>query len=103
MLEVDPENLGAAATQLRTLSDEVADTAKVPRLDAGRGVTGMAGSAIAAALADADAASTQAKTVLRSRLGVLGQLLDTGAHLYSGQDTEVANRLNVLPDLNQQV
>ncbi|WP_276514551.1 type VII secretion target [Nocardia huaxiensis] len=101
MFSVTPENLKTTANRLRTMSDEVADTGKVPHLGASRGVTGMAGSAIAAALGDADPASAQAKTVLQSRLDAFGQLLDTGAALYSGQDTDVAARFSALPDLNQ--
>lgn len=98
--KIDPTSLGNAARIMSDLADDVHDTAQVPHLAANRGTTAMSGSAISAALEGANAASTQAKTVLASRFnGIGGLLYDTAEHFH-GTDVELAQGLRDIGDLN---
>lgn len=102
MFSVNPENLQTTKTKMWVLRDEVSDTGRVPPLSAGRAASGIPGSAIAGALADADDANSQAKQVIAGRLHTLGQLLDASATFYDGTDTAVAARIATLTDLNEE-
>ncbi|MFI5776456.1 type VII secretion target [Nocardia sp. NPDC051570] len=99
-VQVSPEQLRQAASELTTLSGDVADTKKLPPLGAGRGMTALPGSPIAAALTNADAASATATSVLRGRLEEMANLLTASANAYHDTDTDAAARLAALGDLN---
>ncbi|MFI1913394.1 hypothetical protein [Nocardia sp. NPDC020380] len=98
--KIDPSSLANAAGLLKGLADGVNDTGQVPHLGASRAVAGMSGSAVSKAMAGADPASTQAKGVLQSRFDGFGSLLYSTAEQFKGTDTELAQRLGELGDLN---
>ncbi|GAB2530577.1 type VII secretion target [Nocardia heshunensis] len=99
-MKVTPQSLVDAATQLGRAGEDINDTERVPHLGAARGVDGVSGSAIAAALATADDASTQAKKVLHIRYDAMANLLFNAAKTYHDSDVEVAEALHGLGDLN---
>ena len=96
-MQVSPENLRAAATTIGVLA---AGIPELPPLDAARGVRALPESAIAAALAPADGASSQAKHVLAARHGEIAYLLELSADTYRDTDVDAAARLAAVGDLN---
>lgn len=96
-MEVDPSSLRAAAVELKKQSNKVDEWTAL----GGAGVAPLLNGLVSAALfVDADAASTQAKTVLRSRIGQLGNLLEVSAAAYKDTDTDAATRLSTFADMN---
>ncbi|MFF0545549.1 hypothetical protein ACWEVD_11760 [Nocardia thailandica] len=102
MLAVNPENLRLTMKTMWSLRDDVSDPATVPSLDAARARNAVAGSRIAAALADADGASAQAIRVVAARLHEYGQLLDAAATFYDGTDVAAAARIAAVTGLDQE-
>lgn len=99
-LKVTATSLTDAANTIGKLVGDVNDTAVTPHLGASRGVDGMKGSAIAAALGAADPASRIAKSVLSGRFQQLSQALSTAGKTFHDTDTEAASRLWAIGDLN---
>ncbi|MGW4241661.1 type VII secretion target [Nocardia sp. NPDC004722] len=99
-LKVTPATLTAAADTIGKLADTVKDTKATPPLGASRGVDGMKGSAIAAALGKADPASTVAKNVLCGRFQQFSSALSTSAKTYHDTDSEAAAKLAAIGELN---
>ncbi|WP_040806251.1 type VII secretion target [Nocardia concava] len=99
-LEVTPATLNDAATTVGKLADNVTDTKVTPHLGASRGVDGLKGSAIAAALGKADPASTVAKQVLSGRFQQFSTALSSSAKTFHDTDTDAANRLWAIGELN---
>ncbi|MEC3957262.1 type VII secretion target [Nocardia sp. CDC153] len=99
-LKVTPATLNDAATTIGNLANTVKDAKATPPLGASRGVDGMKGSAIAAALGKADPASTVATQVLCGRFTQFSSALSTSAKTYHDSDTEAAQRLWAIGELN---
>ncbi|MFE3188362.1 type VII secretion target [Nocardia sp. NPDC059240] len=99
-MKVTPQSLIDAAAQLGRAGEDIDDTERVPHLGAARGVAGSAGSAIAAALGSADAASTQAKQAVHLRYDAMATLLFNAAKTYHDSDVELADAIHGLGDLN---
>ncbi|AHH21064.1 hypothetical protein NONO_c62940 [Nocardia nova SH22a] len=99
-MKITPESLREAGISLGRLGEAVHDAKVYPLLDAGRGVTALQGSPIAAALSGADDASSQAKRTLSSRHAGLAELLYSTAAIFQGQDEELAQKLAEFGDLN---
>ncbi|MFD3506085.1 hypothetical protein [Nocardia sp. NPDC058666] len=96
-MEVDPSSLRDAAVELKKESNKVGEWTAL----GGAGVAPrLIGLASAALFIDADAASTQAKTVLKSRIGQLGNLLEVSAAAYVDTDADAAARLSKFADMN---
>ncbi|MEC3915219.1 type VII secretion target [Nocardia sp. CDC160] len=98
--EVQPSTLKNAASTLKGLANDIGDAGTVPHLGASRGVSAMPGSAVAKALEAADPASSQAKTVLKSRFDGIGGLLYATAEQFHGTDVDLAKKLDAIGDLN---
>ncbi|WP_405491021.1 type VII secretion target [Nocardia sp. NBC_00511] len=99
-LKVTPASLTDAANTIGKLQDGMNDAKATPPLGASRGVDGMKGSAIAAALGKADAASSVAKQVLNGRFQQFSQALSTSAKTYHDTDTDAATKLWAIGELN---
>ncbi|WP_040811285.1 type VII secretion target [Nocardia concava] len=98
--EVNPRSLTNAATTLKGLAGDIANADTVPHLGASRAAGAMAGSAVAKAMEGADPASSQAKTVLKSRFDGIGGLLYATAEQFKGTDMDLAKKLEAIGDLN---
>lgn len=95
--EVDPDGLRAAAGVLALLPDEIG---KAPGLDATSAANKLKGSATGAALASSDTASTRAEDVVKARFDQFSALLALCADTFDGTDTDSAQRLAAIGDLN---
>ncbi|MFJ4651573.1 type VII secretion target [Nocardia sp. NPDC088792] len=98
--KVTPASLTDAANSIGKLGDTVNDVKSTPHLNASRGVDGMKGSAIAAALGGADPASSMAKQVLGGRFQQFSKALSTAAKTFHDSDVQAADRLWAIGDLN---
>ncbi|MVU76364.1 hypothetical protein GPX89_03790 [Nocardia sp. ET3-3] len=98
--EVQPSSLKDAASALKGLAGDLSNADVIPHLGADRGVSAMSGSAVAKAMEGADPASSQAKTVLKSRFDGIGGLLYATAEQFKGTDVDLARKLDGIGDLN---
>ncbi|MEV2224032.1 hypothetical protein OG563_23760 [Nocardia vinacea] len=99
-MEINLVTLTAAAKSLEFVADDVKDVAKVPHLYAADCVKALRDSPIAAALADADEASRQAKNVIQTRYQWMAHLLYATAKTFHNVDIDLANELNAMGDLS---
>ncbi|WP_330182143.1 type VII secretion target [Nocardia sp. NBC_01503] len=95
--EVNPDGLRAAAGALALLPGDID---RAPHLAAEPVAAKMPGSAAGAALGQSDALSRKAKEVLKARFDEFSTALTLAADTYQGTDTDAANRLAMLPDIN---
>ncbi|WP_024799660.1 hypothetical protein [Nocardia sp. BMG51109] len=98
-LKVDPVTLTDCGRALAFLGDDIKDTRRVPHLYADDCVKAMRDSPMAAALADADGASTQAKNVVQNRYYWIAHLLYMTAKNFHDTDAELALYLAGMGDL----
>ncbi|WP_067565253.1 hypothetical protein [Nocardia acidivorans] len=95
--EVNPDGLRAAAGALALLPGDID---QAPRLGAAPVAAKMPGSAAGAALAQSDNLSRKAKDLLKARFNEFSATLVIAADTYRGTDTEAANRIAALTDIN---
>ncbi|MFI7192025.1 hypothetical protein ACIBQ0_20000 [Nocardia nova] len=95
--QVNPDGLRAAAGELALLPTEVDDA---PKLDADPVAKLLAGLSVGTELGKSNAASTQAKDVLKARFDEFSALLVTCADSFHGNDQDAAQRLAAVADLN---
>lgn len=95
--EVSPDGLRAAGGAVALLPTDI-DNA--PKLDADPVAKSLAGLAVGAELAKSNAASTQAKDLLKARFNEFSALLVVCADNFHGNDQEAAQRIAAVADLN---
>ncbi|MGW4632242.1 hypothetical protein [Nocardia sp. NPDC004415] len=96
-MDVDPASLRAAAVELTKQSNKVDEWARLGGAGAAGQLNGLASAALFTA---ADTASAQAKTVIKSRIKQLGNLLNVSAAAYKDTDADAAARLAKFADMN---
>ncbi|MGV9675278.1 hypothetical protein ACWDSJ_08360 [Nocardia sp. NPDC003482] len=94
---VNPDGLRAAAGALAL---STADVDNAPKLGAAPVAGRLAGLAVGLELGKSDAASQQAKDVLKARLNQFAALLLVSADTFAGTDLDAAQRLAAVADLN---
>ncbi|WP_063046896.1 hypothetical protein [Nocardia pseudovaccinii] len=99
MLKVDAVTLTDCGRALAFLGDDVKDTKRVPHLYAADCVKAMRDSPMAAALADADEASSQVKNVVQNRYYWIAHLLYVTAKNFHDSDAELGFYLAGMGDL----